>query len=325
MLLDIINLFCLHSGYKNPDQRLTILNYINRAAKDLYNKIDADSMLHEIVLQVPAGMQVALPPFIGELKGLREYGWTGTIPINSIGVPRFSSDSNKFRWRNWTYKGKRPVQQNIINACQLTLTAIGVETTPALVVITGRGVNSHRIVETVTMTTPSQTTVNSFMAIESITSVSTRAYDVTVQDVLGNILAVLANNEPYTSYVLVDVSRYSWLNNLGNNPGQVTLAELLYKPKFYPFLNDTDTFIMEGFDDAIGYEAIALYWATLDGKDAGVASMRILSVQCINNNITNDENGQCRKISFKADMSYKIYTRFRQVFDWRRSTWGGRY
>jgi hypothetical protein len=82
---------------------------------------------------------------------------------------------------------------------------------------------------------------------------------------------------------------------------------------------------MEGFDDAIGYEAIALYWATLDGKDAGVASMRILSVQCINNNITNDENGQCRKISFKADMSYKIYTRFRQVFDWRRSTWGGRY
>lgn len=337
MLQDITNLFSIHSGFNfdpggQNDQSKVMLNYINRAAKDLYNKIEADSLLKEIVLQVPIGFQVSLPPFIGELKGAREYGLGCTIPLNEIGTPRFSSDTQKFRWRNWTHKGTRAIQADIQNASLLTLWSVGVEAIPAQVTIVGRGANSHRITETVVMSTTIVNTINSFIAIESIGSTSIRNYDINVNsfgsnatDITGISLAVLYNNEPYTEYNIVDVSRFCWSNLSGLAPGGISLVELLYKEKFYPFINATDTFIAPGFDDAIGYEAIALWLSTQPDRAGEVTGFRIQSVQCIDNNITNDENGMVRKLQFKPSATVTLFKRFRNAWDWRRGSWNGRY
>lgn len=332
MLLNILNTFALHTGMQNPAQRPAMLNYINRASKDMYNKIDADAMLEEIVLQVPSGFQCSLPPFIGELKGLREWGYSTTVSLNSIGVPRFSSDASKYRWRNWTYKGKRALQNDIKNASILVLSAIGIEITPAIIVVTGRTANSQRVAESITMNNTIVNSINQFQYIESITSTSIRTYDITIQSIGANpplsidglVLAILYNNENCTAYNIVDVSNYSWLNSLGNGGG-ITLMELLYKRKFYPFINDTDSFLAEGFDDAIAYEAVLLWALPQDDKAQMCQELRLMSSQIINNNIQNDENGQVRKVQMKANMSYILFKRFRSVFDWRRSTWGGRY
>lgn len=337
MLQDITTLFSLHTGFKfNPtgtnNQSGAMLNYINRAAKDLYNKIEADSLLKELVLQVPIGFQVSLPPFIGELKGAREYGLGCTIQMNEIGTPRFSSDTQKFRWRNWTHKGTRPIQCDIQNASLLTLWAAGVENPPATVTITGRGANSHRITETVILSSTIVNTTNSFIAIENIGSTSVRNYDININsfgtnatDITGLSLAVLYNNEPATEYNVVDVSRFSWSNLSGATPGGISLVELLYKEKFYPFINATDTFIAPGFDDAIGYEAIALWLATQPDRAGEVTGFRVQSVQCINNNITNNEDGMNRKVQYKATVAVKLFNRFRNAWDWRRGSWNGRY
>lgn len=336
MLLDIYNLFSIHTGMKyDPtglnDQSGAMRNFINRAAKDLYNKIEADSLLKEIVLQVPIGMQVSLPPFIGELKGLREYGLGCTIPMNEIGTPRFSSDTQKFRWRNWTHKGVRPLQVDIQNASLLTLWVVGTETIPAQVTIVGRGANSNRITETVILSTTIVNTTNSFIAIESIGSTSVRNYDININaygtsptDLTGSSYAVLYNNEPFTSYNIVDVSKFCW-SNLSAAPGGISLVELLYKEKFYPFLNATDSFIAPGFDDAIGYEAIALWLSTQPDRAGEVTGFRVQSVQCINNNITNNEDGMVRKLQFKPSATIVLFKRFRNAWDWRRGSWNGRY
>lgn len=327
MLLDIVQTFCMNTGY-DPNQLAPILNYINRGAKDLYNALEADALLRETVLVVPSGTQISLPPWIGELRGLREYGWSNTVPINEIGVPRFSSDTQKYRWRNWTLKGKEPLANAIINASVIILTSFAVEQIPAQVTISGRSANSQAISETVSLTSVvdgvvTATTTNSFAQISSIISTSVRQYDIFVSDVSGNPLAKLYNNEQKTEYIICDVSQYYWLAQVGD--GATTLMEVLYKTKFYKFANLTDEFPAAGYDDAIAYKAIALWAINQEGREALALQMNEFAKGVIDSNVSNAEKGQVLKISFQKNSTYDLHAKFMTVLNWRRGCWNRMY
>lgn len=331
MFQDILNTFCQYTGYDPVEDFDAASAFCNRAAKDLYNGLEADALMREVVLIVPAGTQISLPPWIGELRGAREYNWSTTVPINEIGVPRFSSDTQKYRWRNWTLKGKSALASSIQNSGALTLVASAVENPPAVVSIRGRTTNAHLVVENVTLDTvfngssfTQKTTTSSFAEILSISSTSVRQVDVSINDINGNNLAVLYNNEPKTSYLIVDVSLYSWIAQVGD--GFTTLMEVLYKTKFYPLLNLTDEFPADGYDDAVAYKAVVL-WTVGQGleKDSLALQMNAFAKIVIDSNVSNAERGQVLKIQHDKNAVYNVFKKFRTCFNWRRTTWSERY
>lgn len=331
MLNDIINTFLLPTGYPKfmPDGvtlNPVVLNYINRGAKDLYDMLESDSLMNEVVLIVPRDQQVSLPPYIGGLRGMREYNWAGTIPLQEIGRPRYSSDTWKFKWRNWRYKGKNSLAQSITNAGPLTFSVVGVETTPAQIQLTGRTTNSHKIVETVTLNSTVVMSANSFLEIDrqGITCLNTpRTYDITVTDVNGNVLAVLYNNESTTEYIIVDVSAYPWMAIQGD--GTNSYVETLYKSKFYKFYNLTDNFFAPGYDDAIAYRALTLWYQGKEGMEANMATYAALTKQVIDSNISNDEVGQERKVVQGNNPVYQVFRKLRNSWGYRRypTQWWG--
>jgi hypothetical protein len=282
--------------------------------------------LNEVVLIVPRDQQVSLPPFIGELRGMREYNWAGTIPLHEIGVPRYSSDTWKFKWRNWRYKGKHPLSNSITNAGPLTLMAVGVENPPAQVVVTGRTSASNKVMETVTLSSTVVSTVNSFLAIDrqGIACLTTpRTYDITVVDANNNTLAVLFNNESITEYIVVDVSAYPWAALQGD--GTNSYVEVLYKSKFYKFFNFTDSFYAPGYDDAIAYRALELWYQGKEGMEQNALLYQQLMKQVVDNNINNDEVGQVRRIAQGSNPVYQVFRKLRNSWGYRRypTNWWG--
>lgn len=330
MLNDIINSFCIVTGYPvmytPPTSSVAVpnpaaLDYINRAAKDLYNSLESDSMMRESVLVVESGLQMSLPTFMGELRGLRQHEWFNTIPINEIGVPRFSSNTWKYRWNNWTYKGKKSLANSITNASLLVFIAPVVEDVPVVINIVGKTGASNRIQETVTLNGTTVATVNSYSEVESITCFTNRTYDVCIQDINGNTLAFLYNNEPKTQYIIVDISRYSFQSP--NGAGCANLVEVLYKDKFKKFANLADEFNADGYDDAINYLALSLWCQGKENKEQDAILYQTKALQVTNNNITNDERGQVLKIVHAPNSTYQVFKRFRTIFNYRSTQWWG--
>lgn len=312
MLTDILNVVCGQVTGLDPEDtnnRKVALDLINRAARDLYNSLEADALMRECTLLVPQDQQVSLPPFIGELRALREYQYSTTIPINEMGAPRYSSDTWKYMWRNWRLKGKQPLASSLSAASILTFTAPVIEDTNVILVVTGRTASSQKIAETVTMDALTKSTLNSFAAIDSISCILNRTYDIVVTDVNGNILATLYNNEQKTSYLLIDVSAYAWLNQVGD--GTTSIVEVLYKTKFYKLFNDTDEFCCDGYDDAISYKAIELWYQGQEGKEQDAILYRAKAMEVISNNLSDKEKGQIIKISHGRNPVYNMFRRLK--------------
>lgn len=326
MLNDVLNTFCIVTGYQptipSPIDGSTIpnpaaLDYINRASKDLYNGLESDSLMREIVLIVQSGLQITLPTFIGEARALRQHDWFNTIPINEIGVPRFTSDTWKYRWNNWTYKGKMALANYLQNTGPLTFVTPVVANPPVSINIVGTTGASNRLTETLLLTNTSTNTVNSFSDIETISSFSTRAYDIVINDIDGNYLATLYNNEPKTIYNLFDVSKYSWM--APNGDGVNLLVDVLYKVKYKKFVTLADEFMQDGFDDAIAYKALSLWCQGKEDKQQDAILYMQLAKQVLDSNVTNDERGQVLKISHAPNRTYQVFKRFRTMWGWKRS------
>jgi len=321
MYSDILKTFSIPTGYDLVKQRDIMGNYINRAAQDLYNELEADALMREVVLVVTTNAQITMPPFIGELRAMREYNWGGTVALNEIGVPRYTSDTWKYKWRNWTQKGKQALANSITNTAPLTILSSAVETPNVSIVITGTTALSNRVAETVVLNATSVNTVNSFSSIDSISCATTpRGYDIQITDASSNLLATLYNNEPKTKYILVDVSAYSWTAAIGD--GITTLMEVLYKTKFYKFFNDTDEFAADGFDDAIAYKAIVLWCQGKEGKENDALLYNQLAKSVLDSNTTSAERGQSLKIVHDKNPVYNVFKKLRYQLNWRKMYWG---
>lgn len=318
MLIDILQPFCADTGYDIVSDRSIALSYINRAAKEIYKSLEADAIMREVTLVVPTNQQVTLPPYIGHARGMRQvpictglnYGWGYNFPMNEIGSPRYLSNAWKDKWTGWRLKGKVPLSTSITNASLLTLTVSATETPNVEVVITGSTTNSQRISETVTMSATSVATTNSFATIDSIVCVDFRTYDITISDASGNELAILYNSEKQTRYLLVDVSQYSWVW-YSDCP---SLVEVLYKAKFYNFINDTDEFAAEDYEEAIRCKAMEFYFAPQANKETQALGWRLASTQAINIATQCAEVGEQRKIVHAPNPVYTAFRRLRSGF-----------
>ena len=312
MLIDILKSFAVETGYDITQEstRNAAVDYINRAAKEIYNPLECDRLMQTVVIQVYADMQITLPSFVGELRAVREYGGRDTVNINSIGVPRFFNDTWLYRWRNFTLMGEKPICQNITNASILTLNAAVVEAVPAIVSITGKTTTATKISELVVLNATSVVTTNSFVEIYAISSTTTtRTCDITVLDVNGNILAVLENSAPKTRYLLVDVAKYNWSAQTGSST--TVLAEILFKPRLYPMQQDADEFCFSGFDEGILYGAVQLFYHGVDGKEEDVLLYEKAKIGSINRAVSNIERGSPRQLIHQRGPVNKAFFRMR--------------
>lgn len=322
MLYDIIGPFCEITGYSPTNDRSVILRTINRGAKEIYDGIEPDRALSEVVLVVPKDLQLTLPNYMGEVRGIREYKYSTPIPLHSIGSPQYSSSTWQFLWRNWRQKGISPIHTSLTNSGLLTLITPVVETTPTVVAITMSTANSDRVVERVTMDATTKNTINSPSTIYDISTASVgRQYNVTIKDILGREIAILSNNQPRTRYQVVDVSQYQWTSAFANS-GVDTLCEVLFKPILTRYYNDTDEFIAAGYDDAILYKSIAFWLYGQDGKEADVLMYEKKAIQALDLAQRSQEAGEDKQIIFAKNPVYNAFNRLKNKGWWNNSMYG---
>lgn len=291
---------------------------INRAAFEIYKEKDPAGCLLETFVQVMPDSTIALPQFIGPLRGVREHFSPSsndnlqTFPWQLMLLqPRYINDIWERRWNKFIFRSFSPLQTNVINAGPLTFEiAIPDNST---VTVTGTTISANNITDTVTMSNTSNTGALSFISITSINRRDTNNCNIVIKDVNGTKLAILYNNYTETKYRLFDVSKFPAIGS--NNSGPRCL-EILYKKPLTQMTNDGDVYILPEYDTIIGMKAVQLWVEDRPGQEERALTM--------DKRITREMNREEGDIvnNVKAQMNFAEES----LFDIRGDlSWGGDY
>jgi hypothetical protein len=250
----------------NAAQSALLDKKINDAAQEIWNSRDLPRSLVEQLFIVDTSTQCAsLPLDLLHLRGARHHESRARLDIHDM-RPRYKCDGWKEPWLGWRVKRESPISRDILNSGPLTLTLQKAEAAAVTVVVTGSTHISGRTQEVIVFGAgeTEKTTTNSFLSIDSINQPELHDYNVVIEDVDGNEIATLLNNEYSTVYTIIQQADHGLLSP-AIDPYYV---ECLYKPKLYPLKNDHDEFPLRGYDKAI-------YWKTMELKaktvDEGVS------------------------------------------------------
>lgn len=280
-LFQLLQRLAEKTGYDLTTQRDQLVRLANQGAKEIYETTDLPNSLMEVVVGVPANKQIALPRFIGDLRNMREVDTKLRHDLLDM-RPRYNYQPWGQMWRKWRLKGITPIHTSIASESPVTLITPAVETEPPVVVITGKIATANKITDSITVDALSKTGVRPFAEIYNISCKTLRTYDITVKDINGIELAVLANNEYRTRYVLVDVSEYPF----ATNECGTRCMEVLYKKPYEWMTEDTDEFHADGYEDAIFYKCMSIWSADQEGKE----QRALLAEQKVNGMLINKIN-----------------------------------
>lgn len=266
----IYNQFASQTGLTASSQRNFCLQFINRAAEDIYTKIDPREALRECVfLMQEQYATVTLPYFVGKIRKIRQYSTGIQANLHDM-LPRYHTQgwAELYHYLTWRIKGEIPIGRDIQNEGPLTLAlpdgeVIGAGETFSIY-ITGGNTKRQRFTEQVDFVVGvnSVNTTNLFSTIESISKTAPCNYDVTIDDPDGNELASLPNSLLTTKYTVIQLTDYEPISNY--------YVEILYKQELLPFFNNFDEFPARGYDQAIFFKALELYYATKEGRETEV-------------------------------------------------------
>lgn len=314
MIIDILLAYCNKTGLHPVNDRITALFDINRAAKEIYDGLEPDRGLSEVVLSVPKDKQLSLPYYIGELRGIREYKYSTPIPLYSIGQPQYSSSTWQFLWRNWRQKPVSPIHTSLDNGGILSLNQPTADS--SVVSVAMQTVNGNRIVENITMDATIKNTTNSPSKIYSISSATQgRLYDCVVKDIVGVEIATLFNNQQKTRYLTIDVSEFQWGSSFTND-GVTTLAECLFKPALIKMYYDTDEFICEGYDDAVYCKAMEIWYHGQEGKENDAIAFGMKATRVTDLATRSQEQGEMKTVQFQPNGVYNAFKKIKQKGWW---------
>ena len=315
MLINVLTSVAADAGYEPTQQRAALLELLNRAAKDLYNALECNKIKREVTLVVPPDAVVALPTFIGELRGMRMH--TNELPfdLHSIGSPRYVSNTLGYKYKNWRDLGESPVHALPSAVGHLRISCPVVD--GVSVVISGQTDKALKIEETVELVADENdsnvaytVTTNLFgPQIYSISCMSARTADITVKDNNGNELAILYNTDYKTRYKLVDVSQLFW--TLDTSDGK-TLIDVCYKVPFSRLTNDSDSFFAgDDYDNAWYYMAMHHYLKPLQGREEEAAKMLASAYNAVQAAKDGSEQQVMKKVSFGRNKFYGMFKKYR--------------
>jgi hypothetical protein len=255
----------------NAAQSALLDKKINDAALEIWNSRDLPRSLVEQLFIVDTSTQLAaLPLDLLHLRGARHHESRIRVDIHDT-RPRYKCDGWKEPWLGWRVKRESAIAREILNAGPLTLTLQKAETAAVTVVVTGSTHIAGRTREVIVFGAgeTEKTTTASFLTIDSINQPELHDYNVVIEDVDGNEIATLLNNEYSTVYTIIQQADHELLQP-AIDPYYV---ECLYKPKLYPLKNDHDEFPLRGYDKAI-------YWKTMELKADTAEKGAIYAAKC---------------------------------------------
>lgn len=283
-------------------QRSMLLDVINEAAKELYEKTDLPGCLREIFLRASTNKELALPSFVGELRAVRSTVWNDPWTIKDM-RPRYCSRDWPNKWKGWRVKGYSPIHTEHTNAAPVSI-AIPTADNTVTVTIVGETINSSRVVETLTMDAISKTGTVNFTSIKSIIKNKINSENITITDGDGTELATIFSDQLEARYIIVDVSQYpNWVDCPDN------IMEVLYKERIPRMENDYDTFPCDGFDDVIVIKTMQLLTEGQEGKEERAILIGAKADELMRRKTEDKEGTYDRKITFAPQMKFGIFRR----------------
>lgn len=248
--------------------RVTLLRFLNEAAKELYVQADFTGSLMEQVFKVNGDQTISLPSYVGEIRGVRELASMQAWHLNQM-RPRYNQFNWPDMWRNYRLCGKRALQATVTNASVGVITVAEVEDPPIVVTVSGPTTKATLAYEAVTMSAISKQTVNAYTDYNAVKKDRINNCDVTLSDVDGKVLTTIPNNELESQYQIIDVSSCPWL------PQSTSVidnyVEMLYK-KTLPYLSlDSDEFPAFGFDNVVVNKIMQLWFEEQGKIDVAIA------------------------------------------------------
>jgi hypothetical protein len=299
-LLDILTDIAMEVGKTNSDAEKQARIYrLNKAAKEIYNTIDAEECLREEVFDFAVdSQQVALPPYIGRVRGMRFYDGRQAISLDDI-RNRYNfnfSGENELWYLQWRKKESKALAREISNQSILLLSIPVADTIEFTVTVTGKTDKSERISETLTFAIGDleHETTENFVEVESIVKSKITKYNVSVYDVEDNFMGEVLNSEyksEYQIYQVADTDNFTDDNFIDG-------VEVWFKYKLQPFRYDQDCFLgTDKFDDAI-------YWKYMEQTSKKLEDAMSFQKKCsqvLTQIFQNDQAGQRTKINFKPN------------------------
>jgi hypothetical protein len=302
---------CLTRTGSNKDASsndFALLNrLINDAAEEVYRSDDLNGALKEELIAIPSvnSKMLAFPAYMFEIRAMRWYDSMTIIKLRTIHA-RFQNDNYGIKLEDWRDIGYSPLQQQITNASTLKFTIPLAELSDIKISVVGKTPNSSRIEEIVTIATGSLEveTVNDFEEVVSITKSRVTNYNITVEDAEENELALIPNNELQSRYKIVQI-RDDKFSGQQENCG----IEVLYKEKFVPMVNNSDTFLDGSYDEAIYWKFLEYWYSTHEGK-AQEALMSMQKSAEIVEQVRNNANlNKDMQIQFGENRFYNMFGR----------------
>lgn len=308
MYIDVAQRLSTSTGLDIVRQRLTLQNLLNNGAKELYNRLQCNKIHWENTLRVTNNKVVSLPNYLGEIKGIRSSISGVSINLNGMSQPRYTSETWKYRWKNWRDLGESAVMQLPSGVGPLSVTGT-VQDTPITIIISGQTQNAFRIEEKLVLDAPIKQTANMFgPQIYSIACLDERDCDLTVSDANGVILAVLPNTDRKSRYKMIDVSQFPSLMDVSSADGSSSLIDVLYKVPLRRLTEDSDSFPAgDDYDNAWYYFALWVHYLPIQNKanEAGEAfSAALMATQSIKDDT---ESSIEKKLTFGKNKFFDLF------------------
>jgi hypothetical protein len=288
----------------NPETRDYLLDIINEAARQIYTKTDLPISLEECYIRTSTEAELALPPFVGELRGIRSCEWNDNWTINDL-RPRYSQAEWPTIWKTWREKKPSPLKIDSDNLANLTIQIPEADST-VIVSIVGESLDSNNVRESITMDATEKTGTKNYTSIKAIRKNKVTDYNITILDGDDEEISVIYADQLEARYKIVDVSEYPNLRECSDGTYSM---EVLFKPRLPRLIDEQDAFPVDGWDDVIVAKTIELLEAGKEGHEQR-AMMVKAAVKELTDDIVNDKTEHLsKKLGFKANPLHSVYKR----------------
>lgn len=250
-------------------ERSLFVNRINQAAEELYGMTDLVGSLMEQVFDIdPTNQQIALPYYVGILRGTRNYEQASKRKLEDM-RPRYFFGAWRQKYAEWRVKEHiSALGRELSQDGKLTIVLAEAESEDFTLYINGATDVADRKIESLIIPDGeiSVETVNNFISYPEIRLLEksrATSSNITISDAAGIDISFIANSELRSRFTIVQVND---INDLLSADG-CNCYEMLYKLKFTPFSDDYSEFPCEGYDDAIAWLVMSHYFAKKGGED----------------------------------------------------------
>ncbi len=250
-------------------QRDILLRFLNEGAMELYDQSDPPGCLMEQVFRVNGDQTISCPAYVGKIRAVREVDSQIAWSLNRM-RPRYNQFNWPDSWRNVRLKNIQALMATVTNASVGVLSVPFVESTPVTVTLTGPTPTASSVSETITMTSVTMQTTNTFLDYTSVKKNCVNGCDVTLSDVDGKTLTVIPNNCLAAQYQIIDVSQCPWLAQVTSSLEHY--VEILYKKALPRLHNDADEYPAgQEYDNIIVNKMIQLWYEEQGKPDLAMA------------------------------------------------------